>query len=103
MYQDIIVFFYHLQPNFLTPFDVGLSFIQPTTSLALPFIVLHLSVPISYAGILLSKLFIIVLMEAGKAIKVVLINCMHKLIIILDAMAKSGTDWQSILIAGLDI
>jgi hypothetical protein len=38
-------------------------------------------------------LFII---EAGKAVKVALTACMHKLIIILNAMAKSGTFWKPI-------
>jgi transposase len=36
------------------------------------------------------------LIEAGKAVKVALTACMHKLIIILNAMAKSGTAWQPI-------
>ena len=36
------------------------------------------------------------LIEAGKAVKVALTACMHKLIIILNAMAKSGTSWKPI-------
>jgi len=36
------------------------------------------------------------LIEAGKAVKVALTACLHKLIIILNAMAKSGAVWQPV-------
>jgi transposase len=36
------------------------------------------------------------LIEMGKAVKVALTACMHKLIVILNAMAKSGTFWQPV-------
>ncbi len=34
------------------------------------------------------------LLKRGKPIKVALVACMHKLLIILNAMIKKGTDWQ---------
>jgi transposase len=34
------------------------------------------------------------LLARGKATKVALVACMHKLLAILNAMLKHGTDWQ---------
>lgn len=41
------------------------------------------------------KAFYDQLLQRGKATKVALVACMHKLLTILNAMLKNGTDWQS--------
>jgi transposase len=40
------------------------------------------------------KAFYDQLRQRGKATKVALVACMHKLLTILNAMLKNGTDWQ---------